>query len=171
MIKEIITGDVTDSKLNPGDIIIGMNSKLAQASAIGRPFINNINVVKQIDLGSVLTFEFEKGRHLHMLICHTIGKGGWKHADKFIRFCMDYLWKEHGNRKYGIVQIGMGPIGKRDGADPSVIRTAMTNSFLEVNLFIQPERREAVASVARPPLIPFRAWSMEKGEREIRVTH
>lgn len=171
MIKEIITGDATDPNLNPGDIIIGMNSKLAQASAIGRPFVSNVNLVKQIDLGSVVTFDFGKGRQLHMLICHKIGKGGWVSADRFVRFCLDYLWKEHRDRKYGIVQIGTGPVGRRDGADPAIIRTAMANSFLEMNLFIAPERKEAVASVTRPPLVPFRTWSMEKGEREIHVTH
>jgi hypothetical protein len=171
MIRNIVTGDITDPMINPGDIIIGMNSKLTQASAIGRPFVRNVEVIKQIDLGSVLTFNFEPGRLLHMLICHKIGKGGWASADKFVRFCLDYLWKEHGRRQYGVVQIGTGSIGKRDGADSAAIRTAMTTSFLEMDLFIRPEEEEAATRVTQTPLVPFRTWSMDKGEREIRVHH
>jgi hypothetical protein len=47
----------------------------------------------------------------------------------------------------------------------------MTTSFLEMDLFIRPEEEEAATRVTQTPLVPFRTWSMDKGEREIRVHH
>lgn len=170
MIRNIISGDITDPNTHPGDRIIGMNTKLNEASAIGRPFVHTIAVVKQINLGSVLTFEFGAGRLLHMLICHRIGRGGWSDADKYVRYCLDYLWQQqHGERLYSIVQIGKGPVGQRDGADVSAIRTAMATSWLEMDLVIREDSQEAHVAVAALPMVPFRVWDMHRGEREIRV--
>jgi len=169
MIRNIISGDITDPNTHPGDIIIGMNTKLGEASAIGRPFTRTVTVVKQIDMGSVLSFEFSPGRLLHMLICHRIGRSGWVDADKYVRYCLDYLWQQHGERLYSIVQIGKGPVGQRDGADVSAIRTAMATSWLEMDLVIRPDSQEAHVATAAPPMVPFRIWDMHRGEREIRA--
>jgi hypothetical protein len=168
MLRDFTIGDITDPA-NQSDIIIGMNPKLSEASAIGRPFVKNTSVISQMKLGSVLTFRFDKKRLLHMLICHHIGRGGWKDADKYVRYSLDYLWQQHGGRSYSIVQIGKGPIGQRDGADISAIRTAMTTSFLEMDLYILPDYLEKRVGVSEIPIIPFRVWDMKKGEREIRV--
>jgi hypothetical protein len=170
MIKDIIDGDATNRADNPGDIIIGMNSTLAEPSAIGRPFTYTVEVLKEIKLGSVLTFKFDEERLLHMLICHKIGEGGWEGAHEHVRFGMDYLRYLHGDRKYGIVEIGNGPIGRRDGANVPIIRAAMTDSYLDVNLIRLPRQLEVQVAVAKPSLgYPFRIWDMKKGEREIRV--
>jgi len=169
MIRNIVYGDITDRNTNTGDIIIGMNTKLSEPSAIGRPFTRSISVINQIDRGSVLTFDFDNGRLLHMLICHKIGRGGWAQADRYVRYCLDYLWQRHGGRLYSIVQIGKGPVGQRDGADVPAIRTAMANSFLDMDLVILPDTVEAHDAVEGPPLTPFRVWDMERGEREIRM--
>lgn len=170
MIKNILLGDITDSDTHPGDIIIGMNTKLSESSAIGRPFVHSVSVLKQVKLGSVLTFRFDRVRLLHMLICHRIGLGGWENADKYVRYCLDYLWQRHGDRTYSIVEIGNGPVGQRDGADVSTIRTAMANSFLEVDLVIlPPEAQEARVAAGVLPMVPFRVWDMGGGERKIHV--
>jgi hypothetical protein len=169
MIREIIYGDITDPGINSGDIIIGMNTKLSEASAIGRPFVHSVSVMSEIEHGSVLTFNFDEERMLHMLICHQIGYGGWANADKYVRYCLDYLWQRHGDRCYAIVQIGNGPIGRRDGADVPAIRTAMANSFLEMDLVILPKRAEARTAVGVSPLIPCRVWDIGRGERRIQL--
>ena len=167
MIRDIIHGDITNPQVHSGDIIIGMNNTLSEPSAIGRPFLNNVTVLKEIDLGSVLSFRFEQGRQLHMLICHHVGVGGWAAADKYVRYCLDYLWQQHPDRHYGIVQIGSGPVGKRDGANVPEIRTAMAASFLGVDLVILPNDHEARTALGAPALVPFRVWDMGRGEREI----
>ena len=169
MIREIIFGDITDPALHQGDIIIGMNTTLGEASVIGRPFAKDIGVLNQIDRGSVLTFEFDAERKLHMLVCHRLGRGGWADAEKYVRYSLDYLWQKYGERQFGIVQIGHGPVGQRDGAIVPDIRTAMANSFLEMDLFILPEEQEARVAVAQRPLKPLFVWDMGRGEREIRV--
>ncbi len=169
MIAEIIYGDIVDLKLNSNDIIIAMNTKLAEASALGRPFVYNVKTLDELELGSVLTFKFDETRLLHMLICHQFRSGGWVDSEKYVRYCLDYLWQQHRDRQYAIVQIGNGYVGRRDGADAPVIRTAMADSFLNVNLFIQPEVEEARTAAKAPLGAPFLIWDMERGEREIQV--
>lgn len=167
MIKEILYGDITDEKKHSGDIIIAMNTELKEASAIGRTFTCTTSIKEQVNLGSVLTFQFDSERLLHMLICHRIGLGGWMDADKYVRYCLDYLWQQHRDRAYSIVQIGKGLVGQRDGADVPAIRTAMTNSFLEMDLVIlPPEAEEIQVAVKVAPMVPFRVWDMERGEQE-----
>lgn len=170
MIEEIVHGNITNKEVASGDIIIAMNTKLSEASAIGRPFVRNRNILREIKLGSVLTFNFDDERLLHMLICHRIGRGGWANAEKYVRFCLDYLWQQHNDKKYSIVQIGKGHIGRRDGANVPAIRTAMADSFLRMDLVILPEMLEAQAAVGVTSMVPFRVWDMERGEREIRAT-
>lgn len=168
MIKDIRFGDITDSHTNPGDIIIAMNTELSEVSALGRRFVKSIAILDELELGSVLTFNFDSERQLHMLICHRLELGGWVGSEKYVRYCLDYLWQQHRDRQYAIVQIGNGPIGKRDGANVSEIRTAMANSFLELDLVIMPQSLEAQVAVDHPSLgAPFRIWNMGKGEREI----
>lgn len=169
MITDIITADVTDPRANPGDLIIGMNTKLAQASAIGRPFVSPLQKGRELPLGSVLSFDFDDERRLHMLICHHIGKGGWARSDQHIRFCLDYLWQQHGERTYSIVKIGTGPVGMRDGANSSAILSAIADSFLPTKLFLLPPERFAQLAVATVPMKPFRLWDMVGGERPILV--
>lgn len=170
MIREIYYGDITDRMTNPGDIIIGMNTKLLEASALGWRFVHDVVALGEIQLGSVLTFNFDEKRLLHMLVCHHLGPEGWKDADRYVRFCLDYLWQQHNDRKYGIVQIGAGPVGRRDGANVSLIRTAMADSFLEVDLILLPKSIEARTAVDLPRSSPLRVWDMGKGERQIKVS-
>ena len=171
MLNNIRFGDITDPHTNPGDIIIAMNTELSEVSALGRPFIKNIAALDELELGSVLTFSFDHQRHLHMLICHRLGLGGWVDSEKYVRYCLDYLWQQHRGRQYAAVQIGNGQIGQRDGANVSEIRTAMATSFLELDLVIMPQALEAQVAVDHPSLgAPFRIWNMGKGEREIQVS-
>jgi hypothetical protein len=146
-----------------------MNSTLSDVLGIGRPFVDKIAAIHPIVRGSVLSFEFSPGRHLHMIICHDIGETGWIDADREVRFGMDYLWHTERMRRYSIVQIGTGRVGKRDGADPAAIRSAMAASFLPVDLYVyDPVAREAVeAAASAPPLRAFRAWHPTRGEERI----
>lgn len=164
MIEEIVPGDIT-SPNNRRDIIIGMNTDLEDVLGIGRTFVKNIVPMMAIELGSVLTFDFDKKRKLHMIICHALGKGGWRGADKYVRFGMDYL--DHLNdsgRRYSIVQIGTGRVGRRDGADHALIRTAMTNSYLPVNLYIYEPAVEVVATAIQlKPMVMTAAWNPQHG--------
>ena len=170
-IVDIHLGDITDPK-NKRDIIIGMNTRLAEASAIGRRVLVGKSLARNLELGDVITFKFDELRNLHMIICHTIGGGGWRGAERHIRFGLDYLWQRNQaeNRKFSIVKIGAGPIGRRDGADAIAIHTAMADSFLPLHLFVRGSVTLASTNVANlPPLQPHRIWQHSDGEREIRL--
>ena len=166
MIVDVEVGDITAPE-NPRDIIIGMNATLSDVTGIGLPFVRKITTLYPITLGSVLSFEFDTSRHVHMLICHDIGAGGWKNAPQFVRFGMDFLWHTEQTRKYSIVQIGTGRVGYRDGADNGAIRTAIANSFLPVVLFVYDAKKRMPAHAALAPLKPFRAWTPTHGVEEI----
>ena len=164
MIEDMIPGDIT-SRDNPRDIIIGMNTKLDDVTGIGRPFVKNVFPATALELGSVLTFDFDAKRKLHMIICHDLGLGGWHRTDQHIRFGMDYL--NHINdtgRQHSIVRVGTGRVGKRDGADHAAILTAMTNSYLPVNLYIwEPQEQIVVTRVQPEPMIAVAAWHPQQG--------
>ncbi len=163
-IMQIHDGDITASS-NPHDIIIGMNTRLAEASAIGRKVLIGKKVSREIELGSVVTFQFDRGRQLHMVVCHHLAKGGWTLADRYIRFGLDYLWQRSPAAQFSIVQIGDGKIGRRDGADVGAIMTAMASSYASLHLYIWKSEPRRVAEVQVLPLRPIRTWSMERGER------
>lgn len=174
MIERIQVGDITDGKLNPRDIIIGMNTEMLEASAIGRPFVKKVVPLKLLALGSVLTFQFDKKRKLHMIICHHHGEGGWRGAAQYVRFGMDYLWQreEDGQRNFSIVQIGHGPVGRRDGADFSKIIRAISESSLPVVLYVRnPEigRVEIPQAKNRINLQFEQGWSPDSGLHKVAV--
>jgi|GEM_PF-5915513 len=167
MIRDIIVGNIT-RPTNSADIIIGMNSTLSEVLGIGRPFVDKIAAIHPIVRGSVLSFEFTPEQHLHMIVCHDIGRGGWVDAEQQVRFGMDYLWHTEGTRHYSIVQIGTGRVGTRDGADPATIRSAMAASFLPVDLYVyDPGAHETVEAASVAPLRAFRAWHPVLGEERI----
>lgn len=164
MIKNIKIGDIT-APSNRCDIIIGMNTDLEDVTGIGLRFVREVIPNAALQLGSVISFNFDARRKLHMIICHELHRGGWAGADRHVRFAMDYL--DHLNdekRDHSIVQIGTGRVGVRDGADAASIRTAMAESFLAVDLFVFDGKpaMEAVASI--PPLRALHAWSPLSGE-------
>lgn len=162
MIKDIKVGNILDIS-NSADIIVGMNTTFDDVFGIAKPFVENINRVRQVTLGSVISFNYDDARNLHLLVCHKIGKGGWVNADQYVRYGMDYLWKADSGRAYSAVRIGTGRVGRRDGADHSAIHTAMGTSFLPVDLFVLNEREEIPAE-ASAKIIPFRMWDMVQGE-------
>lgn len=172
MIVDIVEGDIT-SPDNPCDIIIGMNSQLEDVTGIGLPFVRNVKALHPIQLGSVLTYEFDGNRLVHMLICHHLGKDGWVGADMHVRFGMDYLWQQPDSfsRRFSIVQIGTGRVGKRDGANRTSIIQAMANSFLPAELYIYtpPDVVHDVVGMPRQTLTPKRAWHPRYGEEELRI--
>ncbi|MES2994848.1 MAG: hypothetical protein V4681_02365 [Patescibacteria group bacterium] len=149
-----------------------MNSSLADVTGIGLPFVKNSIPSQALQLGSVITYDFDGKRRLHMIICHDLGDGGWECSERYVRFGMDYL--EHvdridtygeGHRSYSIVRVGTGRVGSRDGADHIAINRAMADSFLIVDLYVW-KREELMADVRamRAPLKPYRAWSSSVGE-------
>jgi hypothetical protein len=172
MIEEIIVGDITSFE-NKSDIIIGMNSTLEDVTGIGLPFVREIRTVHPVGLGTVLSFRFdESGRDVHMIICHDIGFGGWEHADRYVRFGMDYLWQKSlfggaQDAPFSIVQIGTGAIGKRDGADPAAIRKAIAESHLSVSLFVLDRADGKPAARVHQPLRALSAWSPLHGEEQL----
>ncbi len=168
VIKDIVQGDIT-SPDNRADIIIGMNSELSDVTGIGLPFVKKISVAYPIVLGSVLSFQFNSDRQVHMLICHSLGEHGWKGAHRYVRFGLDYLWQTEGSRRYSSVRIGTGRIGKRDRADHAEILSAMAESFLPVTLYLyQPPAQEVIEAVrANEPLRAFRAWHPIHGEERL----
>lgn len=168
MILSIVPGDVL-AKTNSDDVIIGMNSKLGEVAGIGLRFTWQIQHNKPLPPGTVYSFELDASRKLHMIICHHLGEGGWEDSEKYIRFGMDYLWhSEPKDRKFSMVQVGTGHIGKRDGAPVAAIIDAISTSHLPVTLYVyQPPERVAVEArqfVTRPPLVAYRSWSRESGE-------
>ena len=173
MICNIVTGDIT-SRDNPADIIIGMNSELSDVTGIGLPFVKDAIPTRLIQLGSVITFDFDGDRRLHMIICHHLGQGGWDGAERHVRFGLDYLdhleqMHNERDRQYSIVQIGTGRVGMRDGADHTAIHLAMAQSHLELELFVFKPLQVANADVIAAPLRPMSAWSPIHGENEVRA--
>ena len=170
MIKNIFVGDILDPE-NRADIIIAMNIEFRDVQGIGRAFIGKILQTRAIRLGTVISFEYDESRELHMLICHHIGKGGWRDAEQFVRYGMDYLWHSAPRRKYSIVNIGTGRVGIRDGADHAKIREAVVGSFLPVDLYVYNERARipAEASARSLPVKALRMWDMEHGQVPIQV--
>ena len=170
MIKNILVGNILAPE-NKFDIVIGMNTAFDDVRGIGKPFVERINKTRKIRLGTVVTFDYDGRRELHMIVCHRLGKGGWKNAEQYVRFGMDYLWKSDPVSKYSIVNIGTGRVGIRDGADHAAIRSAIASSFLPVDLYILNEREripaEATATVM--PFKPIRMWDMEAGEVPIQA--
>jgi hypothetical protein len=169
MIRDILIGDIT-SPNNTRDIIIGMNTDLQDVTGIGLRFVRNLIPAAALELGSVISFDFDPARKLHMIICHKLGHGGWKDADKYVRFGMDYL--DHLNddrRTHSIVQIGTGRVGVRDDADAGAIRTAMADSFLCVDLFVYDGLAMEEAQSDREPLRPLFAWNAMKGPVPLQV--
>lgn len=87
MIEEIISGNITDPS-NKRNIIIAMNTTLSEATYLASPFVTKLRHALKGEelLGSVLSFQFDSDRKIHMIICHKIGKGGWVGADQYVRF-------------------------------------------------------------------------------------
>lgn len=171
MITDIVVGDITSTD-HACDIMIAMNTKLQDVRGIGRRVITRYKKLQDLPLGAVLTFPWDgSGRMLHMLICHELGVGGWKNADRHLRYGMDHIaYREEqssSERGHGIVQVGAGRVGKRDGADTTSINTAIALSLLPVTMFIydQPKLFEEQAAVLHmPPLKPSLLWTRERGE-------
>ena len=173
MIRDFITGDIT-ARSNKSDIIIGMNTALDDVTGIGFPFVKNSVPTRMLQLGSVISYDFDGTRKLHMIICHHLGEGGWEYADRYVRFGLDYL--DHldrdtqagdGGRSYSIVRIGTGRIGTRDGADFQAIHRAMADSFLTVDLYLFKREQQSADVRAIRPLQPFRAWNSALGEENL----
>lgn len=165
MIKDIKVGNILAPE-NRSDIVIGMNTAFDDVRGIGKPFVERISKTRKIRLGTVVTFDYDGSRELHMIVCHKLGKGGWKNADQYVRYGMDYLWKSDPDSAYSIVNIGTGRVGRRDGADHGAIRDAMAASFLPVHLYIlnESEGIPAEAAVSVTPLKPLRMWDVIEGE-------
>lgn len=174
MILNILKGDIT-APGNKSDIVIGMNSLLQDVTGIGLPFVKDRIPPSALQLGSVLTYDFDGDRRLHMIICHNLGVGGWADADKHVRFGLDYLEYVdrtdpygEGRHSYSIVQIGKGRVGIRDGADHAAINRAMADSFLPLDLYVYDQDRATVeAGQNWKPLRPLRTWNQVTGERPI----
>ncbi len=167
MIKHIKVGNILDPS-NKAHIIIAMNTEFDDVRGIGKPFVGKIKRTRSIKLGTVVSFDYDGSRELHMLVCHRLGKGGWENADQYVRYGMDYLWKCEPHHSYSIVNIGTGRVGKRDGADHMQIRSAIASSFLPVDLFVLNEPMQIPAEAAAR-IIPFRMWDMERGAVQIPV--
>lgn len=169
-IVDTIQGDVT---MGHHHIVIAMNSDFLDVRGIGSRRLEDYESLRgKLPLGSTVSFEWDKGtgRELHLLICHKLGEGGWDGADRHVRFGLDQLAYRHGRseRGYGIVEIGKGRVGRRDGADPTAIHTAMATSFLPLRLFIlpEPEPREAQSAVIIP-MRPLRVYDRVTGEHQL----
>ena len=150
-----------------------MNASLKDVTGIGRPYVENIVAAYPIELGSVISFSFANNdpRKVHMIICHDLGEGGWNSAEKYVRFGLDYLWHtEPAAKKFSIVNIGTGRVGKRDKADHATIRSAIANSFLPVRLYIWDQLQEMEMADQIPvALMPYRRWDMRHGEKRIQL--
>ena len=172
MISEICVGDIM-SPTNESDVIIGMNSNLADVTGIGRPFIANVSALFPILKGGILSFSLDGKRNLHMLICHDLWEDGWQAAHLHVRYSLDHLWQETQTqtepRSFSIVDIGTGRVGRRDGAHTALIRLAMANSFLPLSLFVLPSDSEVFVrdESKLPALSAYRAWHPIYGEERI----
>jgi hypothetical protein len=154
-----------------------MNGQLDDVMGIGLPFVRDSIPTRAIQLGSVITFDFDSIRRLHMLICHNLGEGGWEGSERHVRFGLDYLdyldkmeRPQGSGANYSIVRIGTGRVGIRDGADPIALHRAMADSHLVTDLYVwdQPAAEARAEAQARfTPLRAVRAWSPGHGVERI----
>jgi hypothetical protein len=167
MIQDVIPGDITNWCHNKRDIIIGMNDSFIDVYGIGKPFVANLRDDLELPLGSVLNFNFgTRGQKLHMILCHKLGQSGWKNAEQHVRFALDFLHHHNDtDRKYSIVQIGKGRIGKRDGADYPAIHRSIADSYLPLNLFVFDAVPIHEVVSAAIPLRALSAWVPMTGAR------
>ncbi|MEI8337676.1 MAG: hypothetical protein WCF92_00840 [bacterium] len=165
MIKNILCGDVTALTNPPKDIIIGMNSELGDLSALGcQIFRDQLPRSELIDLGTVLSFRYDKERMVHAIICHHLGNGGWRNANNYVRVALDHLWLTCGYRQFGIVQIGKGRVGIRDGANSIQITEAIASSYLHVDLYIHDDQVAVEEQEASGRVLHFlEGWNQTKG--------
>lgn len=162
-------GDIAAPQ-NHRDIIIAMNTSLAEPSKLSKSFVSDKYLTDgELELGTVLTYTFSgKGKNerlLHMVICHRIGVGGWQDTEKYLRFGLDYLWFTARNRKYSIVTIGEGRVGLRDGANIAAISRAIADSNLQMVQFQQGDA-ETVLALAIQKARPVMAWVPQFGQVE-----
>jgi len=168
MIKnKIKIGDITGHE-NEDHIIIAMNRTLSEPTPLAAPYVLKLKygLNNPLELGSVLSFPFTGKRTLHMIVCHEIGFGGWKNADKYLRFGLDFLdHHKNQNDEFSIVEVGTGPIGTRDGADAAALKTAIATSFLPVTLFVKEKARSFAVAARIQPLnvVPYRIWNPNRG--------
>ncbi len=162
MIIEHEVGDITSPQYNR-DIIIAMNSTLDDVRGIGKPFVDGKFLQDgSVELGSVLTYDYAPERRLHMIICHKLGVGGWIDAAEYVRFGMDHLWFHERGRRYSIVNIGEGRVGKRDGADVPSINAAIATSHLKVVQFSLGGEKNVV-ELALQKVVPLFVWQPSSG--------
>lgn len=166
MIITTLTGNITIlNQDEPSDIIIGMNTELGQLDSLLLPKQWHANLKAPFALGSVLSFQLDRKRQLHMLICHHLGKDGWRDADKYVRIGMDHLWlqyKEH--RDFSVVKIGAGRVGAAGGANVNEIHEAMAASFLPVTLVMHEASRPVdISSIKSTQLSRPKVWSPQTG--------
>lgn len=170
MIVDLVNDDITSTK-HKCDIIIGMNTGLKNVTGIGRRAVENMEVLRELKLGSVVTFPWDvTGRELHMIICHKMCDGGWDGADRYVRYGLDYLAHRDAisERGHGIVRIGTGAAGKKFGADPTSILTAMATSYLPVLLFSLDTPR--ITEPVSAEVLPLRAasvWQFDTGVQKL----
>ncbi|MCX6703398.1 MAG: hypothetical protein NTV02_01770 [Candidatus Zambryskibacteria bacterium] len=173
MIIDVKTGDIRSRK-NPNSFIIGMNDTLEDVTAQWIPYIRDIKPTHPLQLGSVLNFQYDRDRMLHMLICHKIGFGGWEDSEKWVRLGLDYLWQTQQNpahawycKNFSIVRIGTGQIGVRDGANAAEITRAMATSHLDLTLYVRDEQEMVPFTIEREPLFPQSTWHPVYGEEKL----
>lgn len=169
-IVKIYPRDIFDPR-NRLDIVVGMNTTFAEASSLSLSVLEKRTLTQELELGDVITFDFNNRsmQKLHLIICSRIGSGGWKNADQYVRWGLDYLWRRSNfTQEFSIVQIGTGQVGQRDGADAAAIHTAMALSFVPTHLYVLDEVVASVATnVIAMPSRPIRIWNMHRGEKKI----
>ncbi len=148
-------GDITSQLANPdADIIIAMNPEFKELTKLAKQFVGK-PYDEYTKMGSVLTFKFDDKRRLHMVICHELRKNGWKNAYKFLRIGLDRLWlktqTDWTERKFAIVQIGDGVVGRKYGANVPALEKAIAESFLPVTLFKLGDTAKAAVTTPFPP--------------------
>ena len=121
-------------------------------------------LIHPLALGSVLKFDFGRGseQKLYMVVCHKIGMGGWKKADMFLRYGLDSIYMNTVG-KYAIVDVGTGLVGVQDGADTALLRKAMADTFLPLDLYVRANELQSLTNTAPLELVARAAWHPHGG--------
>ena len=86
------------------------------------------------ELGEILTKEVG-GKVFHALVCHSLGKDGWKQTPEIVEKCLDLLNLSPDGETLAIVLMGAGMIGQMQGADVLSILGAMARSNKQVEVY------------------------------------
>jgi hypothetical protein len=128
MITQKIKGDILSSKHT--HIVFAVNTEgfndAGFAGLVSRRFWPDLAITGPQNIGKVLE-KSSKGKVFHAIVCHSLRETGWTGAAKVIKEGLDGIMVAP-DEEIGVVMMGAGMVGQRQGADVEANLKAMEES-------------------------------------------